>query len=118
MAAANAMLSGPIRVKVATATAGACTVTITAPKVGQTIFLNGVIISASAAPAAAVEATITGPEVVMPIEIPAATFGPIGFGFGTHYVPCLQSANLVVTVPSLGSGVTCSLIVTYAFGDL
>lgn len=117
MASANALLSGPVRVACATATAGVATVTITAPKPGQKIFLNGLVVSASAAPAAAVEATVTGPEQTLKIEIPAAAFGPIGFGFGTHAVPCAESANLVVSVPSLGAGVLCSVIVTYTFGD-
>lgn len=118
MASSNAMLSGPIRVAQATATAGNAVVTIPAPIPGQTIFLNGIIISANAPATVAAEVSIAGPEVTMLIEIPAATFAPIGFGFGTHYIPCKGSTNLVVTVPTLGTGVKCSLIVTYAFGDV
>ena len=112
---ANKMLASSPLVAVATASHAACVVTVTAPsKPNMAIWLDGVIISANAAPAAAVAATITGPSSTLTLYLPASAFAPIGLGFGTHPIPCLSATNLVVTVPDLGATpVLCSVVVLY-----
>ena len=118
MSASNQILASLPRVAVAKATAGVAAVTITAPtNVQNRIVLYGVIISGSAAPAATVEGTITGITTdsggAIAIEIPASAFAPIALLFGTHPPSCAAGTNLVVSVPSLGSGVVCSVTVIY-----
>lgn len=119
MASSNAMLSGPSRFAQTTVTAATCTVTVAKPKAGQCVFLVGFILSASAAPGAAQELTITGLyDGTLRQEIPAAAFAPIGYGFGTHYLPCNQGVDMVVSVPSFGAGVIVTLTVFYTYGDV
>ena len=83
-----------------------------APNAGQCLLVQGFIISASAAPAAAVEAQLqqgTGPTLVFPIEIPAAAFAPIVKDFGAHPIQLPEAAQAIMTVPALGAGVKCNV---------
>lgn len=116
----NKMLSSTPLIAVATASHAACTVTVTAPSNPKmAIYLDGIIISANAAPSAAVAATVTGPSATLTLYLPASAFAPIGFGFGTHPIPCAASTNLVVSVPDLGATpVLCSVVVLYHIDTL
>lgn len=95
----------------------AAVVTVTAPtQPGRVIYFYGAIFSASAAPAVAVAATITGPGVTPTLNIPAAAFAPIALMLGTHPLKCAAGTNLVVTLPALGGTTVGSVIVFYKIG--
>lgn len=84
---------------------------------GYCIYLLGVTLSASAAPAATVEATIKdGSTILIPLEIPAAAFAPIVLGFGQHPIKITSGANAVVTLPALGGTTVGSVSVRYLLG--
>jgi hypothetical protein len=105
------LLAGVAQHTTATATAAVATATKTAPGAasGRRLHLQGFIISASAAPGAAVEATITGLEDgTITIQIPAAAFAPIVVNFGSSPLRGSAATNLVLNVPSLGGSVKCT----------
>jgi len=117
-------LAQPVQTAAASQTNATTTVTITAPsQVGgqntNTIFVTGIMISASAAPAATQRATVTGPQAAnFGINLPAAAFAPIVLPYGTHPLIVTAGANLVVSVPALGAGVVCDVVVHYYIGTL
>lgn len=103
-----------------------CVVTIAKPATaalqGMTIFITGFIISASAAPSAAVEATLTGPTKAdgtadtVGLEIPAAAFAPIVRDFGTHPLRIKPATDAVFTLPAIGGTTVASVTVFYYLG--
>lgn len=87
--------------------------TATAPtgnSVRAAVAIFGVLITSSAVPAAAVEATLTDGTTTMKINLPATVF-PAGFVFtfpnGHPFVGAAGQA-VTLTVPALGSGVICN----------
>lgn len=111
----NKTLAAPVQpgnVATATQTNATATATQAAPSAGNCLLVQGFIISASAAPAAAVEAQLqqgTGPTLVFPIEIPAAAFAPIVKDFGTHPIQLPEAAAALLTCPALGAAVKCNV---------
>lgn len=98
---------------VATGTNSTVTATRTAPAAGKRNYVVAVSISASAAPSAAITAqirTAAGATTLDRLEIPAAAFAPIVI----NYVRPLEGtdgANVDVTLPALGAGVTGTVVV-------
>lgn len=89
-------------------------VTATFPKSGQAascVFVTKIVYSASAAPAATVEATLTGGQTAaeaaqtLKFEIPAAAFAPVTIDFGVHPLKCVANTDAVLTIPALGAAV-------------
>lgn len=109
-------LSAPATVAVATGTNATVAVTVAAPPAGQAIYITSWMISASAAPATLVRATITGTGVTQGINIPAAAFAPITRSYGTHPQKCTGNTAAVLSVPALGSGVVCDVVLEYFLG--
>jgi hypothetical protein len=112
-------LAQPCSTFVGTATHATCTTTFTKPPQSNNqspwgTFITKIEISGSAAPAATVEATLTGAvnaagqAVTIKWEIPANAFAPIIIDFGTHPLRCAANTDVVLTVPDLGSGVICA----------
>jgi hypothetical protein len=95
----------------------AAVVTIAAPGAQQCIYITGVVFSASAAPTAAVAATIVGTGTTLTKRIAAAAFAPIALFFGTHPIRCAPGTQAVVTLPALGAGVLGSVTVYYYIGE-
>ncbi len=114
----NQALAAAVDVKVTTTTNADTVVTITAPTgqdaKGRVVFLYGVILSASAAPATPVVASVAGVTgQTINMEIPASAFAPIVLALNTHPMQCSAGVDLVVTLPALGSGVVGSVTVFY-----
>lgn len=90
----------------AAATAAVATFT-KSPQGAACIYVTGFIISCSAAPAAAVEATLSGPigptgtATTLKLEIPAAAFAPIVKEF-LRPLKCAPNTDAVLTLPSPG----------------
>lgn len=88
---------------------GIATVTVPAPPSGQyqngAIYITAIEITGSAAPAAAIEVTLTGlpGAVTLHWEIPAQAFAPIYIPFGTHGLQMAPATAAVLTIPSLGN---------------
>lgn len=91
------------------ASAAATLAGFTADK-GNQLLVEGFIISASGAPAAAVQATLAGPDTgTMHINIPAAAFAPIVVMFPQgKSLRVTPGSNAVLTVPALGAGIVCT----------
>lgn len=107
---------GAGQVSETSATNATCTVTIpgaTAP--GSILWLDGYLISASVAPSAPVICTVTGPAVTQHINIPASAFVPFGAFYGLRPVPASGQQALVVSIPTLGSGVLCTVQVYFHY---
>lgn len=104
-------LAQPCDPTVATATHAICTAQIAAPTNNtNTIYITGYEISANGQPAAAVEATLTGAAAAIPIEIPGAAFAPIIHDFGTHPLRIVAGNTAVLSVPDLGVGIKCAVV--------
>lgn len=122
MASADKMLYGGVQVtNVArdSKTNATATATQAAPSAGQCLLIIGYKITASAAPAAAVQATLrygTGPTTIETIQIPAAAFAPIISNFATHPIVVPEASKVDLVVPALGAGVVCD-IVLYTIGS-
>ena len=84
----------------------------------QTIYVYGLLISASAAPAAAVEALFKdGANTVFPIEIPASAFAPIWIPFPTAHPYAVTAGNgCSLVLPALGGTTVGSVQVVYSLG--
>lgn len=78
---------------------------------GNHLFVEGFIISASAAPVAAVVAVLTGADAgSIHVNIPAAAFAPIVVMFQQgKSLRVTPGSNAVLTVPALGAGVVCTV---------
>lgn len=88
----------------ASATNSAATATITG-KSNMRFYITAFSLSASAAPAAAVQAEIrSGSNVLMTFDIPAAAFSPI-FVNVQHPLRCNAGEAPVVNLPALGAAV-------------
>lgn len=86
---------------------------------GITTYICGVILSATAAPASPVAATLAG--VVggtMTLEIPASAFAVIGLLFGVHPLKITQGVDAVLTLPALGGTTVGSASVLYYYGAI
>lgn len=112
------LVSGPI-------TNTAVTMTVTAlVSVDSTIYLSGIIQSASAAPDAAKRITIAGPAAApgstaiatVGIQVPAAAFAMLSRDWATHPIKCVPGQNAVVIVPALGSGVVGETTLFWFYG--
>ena len=101
-------LATPSQVVEGRATAATATATVPAPPVGEyaggAVYIDMITLEGSAAPAAAVEATLTGlpGAVTLHFEIPAAAFAPIVYNYASHPLQCAQNTAAVLTLPSLG----------------
>lgn len=123
-------LASPVFQLSAKATHAAATVTISKPSATtaanqRTIYITGFILSASAAPTATAEATLTGPTTsdgttadTLTIELPAAAFAPISRDFGTHPIRIKPNTDAVFTVPDLGVAVIGAITVFYFIGPV
>lgn len=69
-------------------------------------YVTGIIISASASPAAAVAATLSDGTTTITFEIPASAFAPIIWNSTVRFAP---GVAVTLTVPDLGSGVVCAI---------
>lgn len=95
---------------IATATAGVCTATRAAPGVGNFLAVTGITISSSGTIAAAVAATLKdGTTVIDRWELPASAIAPISINYNRPLV-CSDNAAAVLSVPSLGGGITCTVV--------
>lgn len=94
----------PIATTTDTDTNTAAVVTLATPTdISQRWLVEGVWFSASAAPAAAVAATVTSDGAdLLRLQIPAAAFAPIGVGTPLYGA---KGKSVVVTLPALGAGV-------------
>lgn len=115
----NEALAGDVDVAVHNPAADtAAVVTVTAPTTpGRVIYFYGCILSASAAPGAAVAATITGTGQTQTMRLPASATAPIVMLMGGHPLKCLAGTDLVVTLPALGGTTVGSVIVYYRIGS-
>ena len=110
----------------ASATNGTATITVTAPAASTlvTTFVTGVQISASAAPAAAVTATLAGvlgadgTAKTISWQIPASAFAPLTFNLATHPLKALPGTNLVLSLPALGGSTVGTVTLFYYFGTI
>jgi hypothetical protein len=93
-------------------------VTVTAPAVGQTIFITGIIISASATivtnPLAVTLTGVTGGTLTM--QLPAASIAPLVLLFGVHPLRITPQVNAVLTLPALGTNVVGTSTLLYYIG--
>lgn len=95
------------------------TVTALADSVVSTTYVTGIIISASAAIAAPVEATVTGlVGGTLKFELPAAQIAPVVLLFGVHPLRATPGTNVVLTVPALGASVVGSATLLYHYGAI
>lgn len=95
---------------VGTATGGTASATKAASAKNRH-YLTGLSISMSAAPAAAVTATLSdGATVIDQFEIPATAQAPMVVNFPRAY-QCSPNAAVTLSVPSLGGGVKCSVAI-------
>lgn len=109
-------MAGPGQYLETSATNAVCTVTIPGPtSPGQVLYLDGYLISASAAPAAAVIGTITGLATTQHINIPASAFVPFGYLAGLRPLPASGAQAIVISIPALGSGVVCTVQAYYHY---
>jgi hypothetical protein len=99
------------------ATAAVATVTKSSQS-SACIYITGFIISATGAPAAAVEATLSGPSATLKLEIPAAAYAPITKDFSSHPLKCAADTNAVLTLPSHGGTVVGSVQLFYFYGPV
>lgn len=117
---AFAVVSGPV-------TNTPMTLTIAAPTnpgSDSTIFLAGFNLSASAAPAAAVRATIGGLAqfgttalATIGVQVPASAFALLSRDWGTHPVACKAGVDAVMIVPALGTLVVAEAQLYYFIGS-
>jgi hypothetical protein len=72
-----------------------------------------VTLSGSAAPAAAVQATLVdGATTRDSYRIPAAAFAPIRINYGPGLL-CDENTSVVLTLPALGAGVSGDAVIHY-----
>lgn len=118
MADAGALLASPSTLAAQTSTTNAInTITVTG-KTGLSIYILGITISATAAPAAAVEVDVKdGTTIILPFQIPANAFAPIVLGFGSQPVKITKGANASLVIPALGSGVISSGSLRYLYSS-
>lgn len=79
-----------------------------APGAGKTLLVTGLLVTASAAPAAAVTATLVYGSTTININLPASAFSPLRVDFGTHPLETGENNSATLTVPALGAGVVCN----------
>lgn len=91
----------------------AAVVTIPAPPTGQCIYVTGISLSLSAAPATALAATMTGSGATRTWRLPAAATAPIVMFYGNRPIKCAEATACVVTLPDPGASATGSVIVDY-----
>jgi len=119
MADISTIVGAGLIAEATSAAPGVCTLTIPVSAVpNTTIWLDGYIISASAAPAAAVVWTITGAATTIHQNIPANAFAPIGYSFGTRPLPAQLNQALVLSCPSLGGTAISTITAFYHYGPL
>ena len=110
------------------AAAGAAACTFTKPPQNSQlqspwgIFITKIVMSCTAAPVAAIEATLTGPvqpdgtQVTIKIEIPAAAFAPIVIDYGTHPLRCKAFTDAVLTIPAVGGSAVATATIHGYYG--
>lgn len=121
MPSRNDLVGKEIISVVATATAGVATATVTAPTnaaaKGLTIYVTGFWLSASAAPAAAVQATLKdGSTTIVALEIPNSAFAPIRAAYNTHPFRITPGSDAVLSMPSLGGSTVGTVVIEYYIG--
>lgn len=85
----------------------------------NTIYITGFWISASAAPSAAVSATLKdGATIISQMEIPAAAFAPIRVGYGGHPFKISAGNAAVLTLPAVGGTTAASVVLEYYIGNI
>lgn len=93
--------------------------TVTAPAVGQTIYVTGIIVSASATittgngVTAALTGTVGG---TFSMRIPASSIAPVALLFGVHPLRITPQTNAVLTLPALGTNVVGTATLLYYIG--
>lgn len=92
-----------------TATNGTATATVAAAAEKRTA-VHGLLITASAAPAAAVDATLTIGATTVTIHIPAGAFPPVLLNFNRSLLSGVNE-SVALSVPALGAGVKCSVTI-------
>lgn len=126
MPAKNEIASKEAFVSEALATNGNAVVTITAPSSSKvsTIYVTGISMSASGAPAATVAPTLTGitkgdnTAGTATWQIPASAFAPIEIQYGVHPLRAVPGTNVVLTLPALGSGIIGTARIYYYIGAI
>lgn len=111
MADMNKVLAGavaPANISTTQGTANTSTVvTVAAPSANTALLITKILITADGTPAASVRATVAhGSTTMFTLLVPTDTFG-VEIDFGTHPVALPAGESVVVTVPALGSGVSC-----------
>lgn len=77
----------------------------------QSVYITGVSISASGAPATATTAYVyDGTDVIDQFEIPAAAFSPIVPNYGRAPLRCSIGNTAKVVLPALGASVTGTVV--------
>lgn len=101
-----------------------CTFPKSSQAAGTCIYITKICYSASAAPAATVEATLTGAQTpaqaaqTLKFEIPAAAFAPVTIDFGVHPLKCTVNTDAVLTIPDLGAAVIGSAQIFGYYGPI
>jgi len=94
-------------------------VTITAPATGMTIYITGLVVSASAAittgggVAVSVTGTVGG---TFSMKLPASAIAPVVLLFGVHPLRITPGVNAVLTLPALGTNVVGTATLLYYLG--
>lgn len=119
MSAKNEITGKDVVTVSTTQTNASSVVTITAPPNtnNATIFIAGIILSASGAVAAAVAVTLTG--VVggtLTLQLPASAIAPVVLLFGVRPLKITPGVNAVLTLPALGSGIIGTATLMYYIG--
>lgn len=111
------LMAGPSSISKTTSAADtAGTVTISG-KAGMAIYILGLTVSASAAPAATVRVTLTdNGTIILPLEIPAAAFAPIVINLEGHPLQISTGSDAVLTIPALGGTTVSSGTIRYMYG--
>ena len=97
---------------VASASNSTATATKSAPGAGKRLVLTGFSISGSAAPAAAVAASIRsngGATTLETFQLPASAFAPVVANY-VHPLRCAENVDADITLAALGSGVTGTVV--------
>lgn len=86
---------------------------------GITIYICGIILSASGTIAVAVAPTLTNATGgTLTLQLPASAIAPVALMFGVHPIKITQGQNAVLTLPDLGSGIIGTATLLYYFGEV
>lgn len=113
----NSLAAAPVSIATARTSHASNVVTIAAPGARNAVAVYGILITASAVPAAAVEAVLTDGTTTLTINLPATVF-PAGFVYNFpagHPWVAVAATAVTLTTPDLGAApVICNASLLYA----